>query len=102
MGMADPHGDPREARATLDPTYALRVPLRPTTDAYITCVVCDQDHVDFEFFSRTPTARQFQGLHKRCAATIGEVTELRSQAQRERAITEALTKPKEDRVESIQ
>jgi hypothetical protein len=98
VSMSNPHGDPREARTTLDPTYALRVPLRPTTDAYITCVVCDQDHVDFEFSSRTPRRRQFQGLHKRCAETIGEVTELRSQAQSERAITEALTKPKEDRV----
>ncbi len=71
MGMADPHGDTHEIRKIADPTRTLHVPLRPTTDVYITCVVCNQPGVDFEFFSRTPERRQFQGLHVNCAETIG-------------------------------
>ena len=72
--MAYPHGDPREPRPASATTKILRVPMRPTDDAYITCVVCGQDGVEFEFHSRTPNRRQCQGLHLRCAETIGEVT----------------------------
>jgi hypothetical protein len=71
--MANPHGDPREATTATAPTQTLHVPLRPTTDRYIACIVCDQVDVEFEFFSRTPGTRQFQGLHRRCAETIGNV-----------------------------
>jgi hypothetical protein len=74
MGMAYPHGDPREPRAARTVEKTLQMPLRPTDDAYITCVVCGQDGVEFEFHSRTPTQRQFQGMHLRCAETIGPVT----------------------------
>ena len=75
MGMAYPHGDPREPRAASAAKRVLHVPLRPTEDAYITCIVCQQDGVEFEFHSRTPTQRQFQGLHLRCAETIGQLTQ---------------------------
>ena len=71
MTMANPHGDPRDPRITAEATRTLHVPLRPTDDRYITCVVCHQAEVDFEFFSRTASSRQFQGLHKKCAETIG-------------------------------
>jgi hypothetical protein len=69
--MADLHGDLREPRPTSTPTRTLQVPLRPTDDPHITCVVCNRDGVEFEIFSRTPERRQFQGLHERCAATMG-------------------------------
>lgn len=74
MTMAYPHNDPRQARGAAEPTRTLQVPLRPTDDRYITCVVCSQDNVEFEFFSRTTERRQFQGLHARCAETIGPVS----------------------------
>jgi hypothetical protein len=73
MSMAYPHGDPREPRPTSAVTKTLHVPLRPTDDAYITCVVCRQAGVEFEFHARTPDRRQWQGLHLRCAETIGLV-----------------------------
>lgn len=76
--MTHPNGDPRDARNATEPTASLLVPLRPTTDAYITCVVCNQADVDFEFFSRTPERRQFQGMHKRCAETVGAFTTTRT------------------------
>ncbi len=47
--------------------------MTPTDDAYITCVVCRQAGVEFEFHSRAPDRRQWQGLHLRCAETIGPV-----------------------------
>lgn len=72
--MADPHGDPRDPRRATEATRTLQLPLRPTDDHYITCVVCGQDGVEFEFFSRTAARRQFQGLHQRCAETIGPLT----------------------------
>lgn len=73
MGMAYPHGDPREPRPTSAVTKTLHLPLRPTDDAYITCIVCRLTGVEFEFHSRTPGSRQWQGLHLHCAQTIGEV-----------------------------
>jgi hypothetical protein len=74
MTMADPHGDPREPRAAKAPTRTLQVPLRPTDDPQLTCIVCGQAWVEFEFFSRSAGTRQFQGLHARCAETIGPLT----------------------------
>lgn len=73
MTMAYPHGDPKEPVQHTAPTKILRLPLRPTTDAYISCIVCHQANVEFEFWSRTPGTRQFQGLHQACAETMGEV-----------------------------
>jgi len=56
-------------------TKLLLMPLRPTDDAYITCIVCHQDQVEFEFTSRSPNARLVQGIHQRCAETIGDITD---------------------------
>jgi hypothetical protein len=78
MSMANPHSDPRDSRRTAEATRTLQLPLRPTNDHYITCVVCDQDGVEFEFFSRTSARRQFQGLHKRCAETIGPIVDVKT------------------------
>jgi hypothetical protein len=74
MGMTSLQNDPREIPLVAKPTKVLMLPLRPTTDTYITCVVCNQDHVEFEFSSRSPSARQFQGLHLKCAETIGIIS----------------------------
>jgi hypothetical protein len=74
MGMAYPHGDPKDVWPVTAPTKTLAMPLRATTDAYITCIVCREDHVEFEFWSRTPDSKQFQGLHRRCAETIGVIS----------------------------
>jgi hypothetical protein len=76
--MANPHGDPRDPRRAAEATSTLSVPLRPTDDHYLTCVVCNQDGVEFEFFSRTTKQRQFQGLHRRCAETIGPITDAKT------------------------
>jgi hypothetical protein len=69
--------DPRDPRASSISTHTLSIPLRPTDDAFITCVVCNEDGVEFEFHSRTPDRRQFQGIHERCAETIGPVAPMR-------------------------
>src|SRR5260370_343674 len=74
MTMANPHGDPRLARAATEPTLTLSVPLRPTDDHYITCVVCGQAGGQFEFFSRTTDRRQVPGLHARCADRLQPIT----------------------------
>jgi hypothetical protein len=71
MTMADLHGDPRDPKDPTKPEPEAPWSLRPTDDTQLTCIVCGEAWVDFEFYSRTDTRRQFQGIHTRCAETIG-------------------------------
>ena len=73
MGMADPF-PPRDVfHMPKTSTKILAMPLRPSSDTYITCIVCTRVHCDFEFTSRTPGTRQVQGMHLECAETIGAI-----------------------------
>ena len=74
MGMADPF-PPRDIfHMPKAPSKILAMPLRPSSDTYITCIVCVRDHCDFEFTARSAHARLVQGIHLECAQTIGAVT----------------------------
>ena len=71
--MADPFPLRNVFHMPKTSTKILAMPLRPSSDTCITCIVCLRDHCDFEFTSRTPGTRQVQGMHLECAKTIGAV-----------------------------
>jgi hypothetical protein len=65
MGMADP----------LPETMSLTIHLDRSHDAYLTCLVCNREGVDYEFTFRTGRgSRVTTGIHYDCAKLVGKAS----------------------------